>query len=65
MLVSKLRNLLGQSPAHWEGMTLDIGFSAGVAVYPEDGEVPEALVRAADLRMYEDKQLRHGRERAA
>lgn len=65
MLVSKLRNLLTQSPVYWEDKVLEIGFSAGVAVYPEDGEVPEALVRAADHRMYEDKQARHGRERAA
>jgi diguanylate cyclase (GGDEF)-like protein len=65
LLVNKLRGLLAHAPALWEEKTIEIGFSAGTAVYPEDGEVPETLIRAADLRMYEDKQARHGAMRAA
>jgi diguanylate cyclase (GGDEF)-like protein len=33
-------------------------WSAGVAVWPEDGRSPEELVRAADLRLYRDKRRR-------
>ena len=38
-----------------EGHSLSIGASIGIAVYPEDGEAPEALVRGADAAMYRAK----------
>jgi len=42
---------------------LNVGFSAGIAIYPGDGDTPEALIANADVAMYEAKQ--QGRFRAA
>jgi diguanylate cyclase (GGDEF)-like protein len=42
---------------------LNVGFSAGIAIYPGDGDTPEALIANADVAMYEAKQA--GRFRAA
>jgi len=46
-----------------EGHTLTAGFSAGIAIFPGDGETPEALIANADAAMYQAKQ--QGRFRAA
>jgi diguanylate cyclase (GGDEF)-like protein len=35
-----------------------VGVSIGVALYPDDAETPDALIRAADLAMYNAKQTR-------
>ena len=43
--------------------SLSMGFSAGIAIYPGDGETPEALIANADAAMYQAKQ--QGRFRAA
>ena len=40
--------------------TLSIGASIGAAVYPEDAQDASALYIAADLRMYEAKEVRRG-----
>lgn len=37
--------------------------SIGVALFPEDGETPEALIKQADMRMYADKKNRKVRLR--
>jgi diguanylate cyclase (GGDEF)-like protein len=49
------------------GATINVGASAGAAVYPHDGLTYEVLVQAADKRMYTDKSDRrsHGRSRTA
>jgi GGDEF domain-containing protein len=39
--------------------------SAGAAVFPHDGECYEALLAAADSRMYRDKSERRTHDRAA
>lgn len=39
-------------------VTVQVGASVGVSVYPEDGENFEALLSAADMRMYSVKQAR-------
>ena len=43
--------------------SLNVGFSAGIAIFPGDGDTPEALIANADVAMYEAKQ--QGRFRAA
>jgi len=43
--------------------TLTMGFSAGISLYPGDGDTPETLIANADAAMYQAKE--HGRYRAA
>jgi diguanylate cyclase (GGDEF)-like protein len=52
-----------KQPFEIAGRRIDAGFSAGVAIYPGDGETPEALIANADSAMYRAKQ--GGRYRAA
>jgi diguanylate cyclase (GGDEF)-like protein len=40
---------------------INISFSAGIANFPEDGETPEALLKAADGRVYQAKRAGRGR----
>ncbi len=40
------------------GRRVQLGISVGAAVFPQDGESYEALLAAADIRMYRDKGLR-------
>jgi diguanylate cyclase (GGDEF)-like protein len=46
-----------------EGRPLAMGFSAGISIYPGDGETPESLIANADAAMYQAKE--QGRFRAA
>ncbi len=41
-----------------DGLPVRVRASAGIAVFPEDGDSPDALIRQADARMYADKQAR-------
>lgn len=43
---------------HWVDLDEVLGVSAGFALYPSDGETPEMLLNAADLRMYRNKLAR-------
>jgi len=53
--VGRILGDLIAEPIGWEECALTISASVGVAVYPEDGEDAEALLRQADLRMYGQK----------
>jgi diguanylate cyclase (GGDEF)-like protein len=46
-----------------DGQSVSVGFSAGIAIYPGDGDTPEALIANADVAMYRAKA--EGRFRAA
>jgi diguanylate cyclase (GGDEF)-like protein len=46
-----------------DGQPLVAGFSAGIAIFPGDGDTPEALIANADAAMYQAKE--QGRFRAA
>jgi diguanylate cyclase (GGDEF)-like protein len=46
-------------PIPFSGQALVIGASAGTAIYPLDGNDPDALLTAADHRMYHEKSFRH------
>jgi GGDEF domain-containing protein len=45
------------------GVRESLSISAGVAVYPDDGETQEQLLAVADNRMYEEKFRRVTRHR--
>jgi diguanylate cyclase (GGDEF)-like protein len=49
-------------PFQVEGRALAMGFSAGIAVFPGDGDTPESLIANADAAMYQAKS--QGRFRA-
>jgi diguanylate cyclase (GGDEF)-like protein len=46
-----------------DGHSCDVGFSAGIAIFPGDGDTPEQLIANADVAMYRAKA--QGRFRAA
>ncbi len=49
-----------RQPFMVDGMALQVGVSVGVAYYPEHGENSHALLRAADVAMYQAKALTAG-----
>ena len=51
-----------QAPYRLDGHEISIAASVGVSVYPDDGTLPDELVRNADAAMYRDK--RRGAARA-
>lgn len=55
----RLRDLQAQIRRHEvrlaDGRTFHLGVSIGAAVFPRDGDSSEALLAAADARMYQDK----------
>lgn len=53
----RLRKGIGK-PIDFNGHQFKIGASIGVAIYPEDGITPDALLSIADQRMYESKKAR-------
>jgi diguanylate cyclase (GGDEF)-like protein len=40
----------------FDGQLIHVRTSTGIAIFPEDGDSPEALINLADKRMYADKQ---------
>ncbi len=43
-----------------KGQPLSLGFSIGIAKYPDDGQTPEAMIKAADEAMYRSKRQQGG-----
>jgi diguanylate cyclase (GGDEF)-like protein len=59
VLAGKLRDLIeGHTFLQEEGINARLGVSIGVASYPTEAPTKEQLVRLADQRMYEDKEVR-------
>jgi diguanylate cyclase (GGDEF)-like protein len=56
-VTSQTKKLLDE-PVVVNGMSIPVAASVGVALYPLDGEDPEALLRAADSAMYRVKPAR-------
>jgi diguanylate cyclase (GGDEF)-like protein len=54
-----LQNL--NQPLTVEGRIIRVGASIGIAIYPDDAAEMESLCIAADLRMYDEKNLARGR----
>jgi diguanylate cyclase (GGDEF)-like protein len=58
-LSEKLRRIVeGHTFLQEEGINARLGVSLGVATYPAEANTKEALIRLADKRMYEDKEIR-------
>jgi diguanylate cyclase (GGDEF)-like protein len=53
-----------ESPFIVDGRPLQLGVSIGIAQYPRDGDLPETLLRQADLHMFQEKRTTR-RRRAA
>jgi EAL domain-containing protein (putative c-di-GMP-specific phosphodiesterase class I) len=60
-LAARLRSAIGL-PFHYEGLTLLLDASIGIAVFPEHGDDADALLRHSDIAMYEAKRQRSGYE---
>src|SRR5205814_5439374 len=58
-LASELRTAL-QEPFVLGSLTLDVGAAVGVALHPDHGSAPEALLQRADLATYAAKQVTSG-----
>jgi diguanylate cyclase (GGDEF)-like protein len=59
VLAEKLRRIVeGHTFLQEEGINARLGVSLGVATYPAEANSKEALIRLADKRMYEDKDVR-------
>jgi diguanylate cyclase (GGDEF)-like protein/PAS domain S-box-containing protein len=43
-------------PYEWEGQSVTLGTSIGIAIFPQDGATAEALMQNADLALYRAKQ---------
>ena len=57
-LSQKIRGTLSDAFLVDSGLSIRLRASIGTAVFPDDGDSPDALVRNADTRMYADKQAR-------
>jgi diguanylate cyclase (GGDEF)-like protein/PAS domain S-box-containing protein len=53
-VLSKLHHTV-DNPVHVEGTDIYASFSTGVAIYPEDGDCMEDLLKHADIAMYQAK----------
>jgi len=49
-----------ERPFSFENRSLKLGASIGLAIYPEDGELPDSLIERADQAMYVAKRERKG-----
>lgn len=59
-VIERIRLAMEQSYRLPSGMTVTSMLSVGVAIYPEDADSADALVKKADSAMYLDKQSRQG-----
>ena len=55
-MIERIKTIV-MEPILFEGGTIKIGISVGVARYPEDGERIEDIINRADKKMYQDKQI--------
>ncbi len=57
VLLNRIQEIIGTFV--FDHVEIFLGVSIGYALYPQDGETVEALLSAADQRMYENKSARH------
>ncbi|MEK9953096.1 MAG: GGDEF domain-containing protein, partial [Curvibacter sp.] len=63
-IARRLRSSI-QEPLDYQGVTLQVGVSIGVALYPDAGHDLDQLLHAADHHMYSDKTERKAASRPA
>jgi diguanylate cyclase (GGDEF)-like protein/PAS domain S-box-containing protein len=56
--IVRKRLVSAQQPVVVDGRRIDVGVSAGIALFPEEGRNPDALMRKADVAMYTAKRRR-------
>jgi diguanylate cyclase (GGDEF)-like protein len=61
-IAARAGRYVGQ-PVSFRGNELRVGTSIGIALAPSDGDSPDALIRAADLALYQSKAERRGEAR--
>ena len=61
MRVAGILTQLLETPFEFEGHSVRVGASIGIAVFPDDASTPESLCIAADVRMYAGKHESRGR----
>ena len=54
-VANRMRELIASSPLKYNGKSLNITVSGGLAVYPDDGENWDDLFSVADRRLYQSK----------
>jgi diguanylate cyclase (GGDEF)-like protein len=59
VVAEKIQKAL-EAPLVIDGQSMDIAASIGIARFPEHGEDPNALMRAADVAMYDAKRTKSG-----
>ncbi|MBB2205954.1 EAL domain-containing protein [Gluconacetobacter takamatsuzukensis] len=60
--LSSLSSVVAEPFVLEDGHTATVGLAMGVALYPQDGDKPEALLRQADNAMYHAKQNQDARD---
>jgi diguanylate cyclase (GGDEF)-like protein len=63
ILVDRIHEAMS-APIELDKQPLSVGASTGVALYPEQGQTPDALLAAADEAMYQNKAQRKSRQAA-
>jgi diguanylate cyclase (GGDEF)-like protein len=61
--IAQLLRVIISQPIQLDNAVVEVGATIGIALFPPDGTSPAALLRAADLAMYQAKANSHGRYR--
>jgi diguanylate cyclase (GGDEF)-like protein/PAS domain S-box-containing protein len=61
LVEGKIKSTISQ-PVHLDGHLLCVQPSIGIALYPDDGETADQLLRHADTKMYESKKMKVPRD---
>jgi diguanylate cyclase (GGDEF)-like protein/PAS domain S-box-containing protein len=61
VLLDRLHNAVERDFEILPGQRISIGISMGLALYPDSGENGDALIRQADMAMYQSKMHKHNR----
>ena len=60
VVATRIQEIYGSMGQTLRGMDVDVSFSIGIAVFPEDGATPEQLLARADEALYQAKRVGGG-----